>query len=90
MAQAVFVEQGLSTCLSFSREWNSTLVVVLVSLGLLLFMTGFMCGRRRLSSKVMDIESKAIHAAVKPPVEDRDIKIWSQIMIGAVEDVPLA
>ncbi|PBK96224.1 hypothetical protein ARMGADRAFT_760176 [Armillaria gallica] len=70
-------------------EWNSTLMVACVSLGLLLFMAGFMCGRRQ-SRKTTDIESKAFHADVKPPVEDGENVKTRQTMPGVVEDVPLA
>lgn len=52
-------------------------------------MAGFMCGRRQ-SRKTTDIESKAFHADVKPPVEDGENVKTRQTMPGVVEDVPLA
>ncbi|PBK96222.1 hypothetical protein ARMGADRAFT_1028412 [Armillaria gallica] len=67
------------------REWDSTLVIARVSLGLLLLMTLFIRVRRR-CRKITDIESKA---AVKPHVEDGE-NVKSRTMIGSVEDVPLA
>ncbi|KAK0432304.1 hypothetical protein EV421DRAFT_2024038 [Armillaria borealis] len=71
-------------------DWNSALVAAWVSLGLLLFVAGFKCGRRR-CRKITDIESKAVHADVKPPVEDwKNAKTRSQIMTGVVDDLPLA
>ncbi|PBK62114.1 hypothetical protein ARMSODRAFT_980910 [Armillaria solidipes] len=69
-------------------EWNATLVIVWASLGLLLLMAGFICGHRR-CGKLTDIESKALHGAVKLPMEDGE-NIKSQTVIGVVEDVPLA
>ncbi|KAK0492338.1 hypothetical protein EDD18DRAFT_1109085 [Armillaria luteobubalina] len=51
------------------REWNSTLVIAWVSLGLILLMAGFIRWHRR-CRKIMDIESKVSHRAVKPPRED--------------------
>ncbi len=65
-----------------------TLVIAWASLGLLLLMEGFICGRRR-CGKLMDIESKALHGAVKLPVEDGE-NIKSQTIIGVVEGAPLA
>ncbi|SJL17094.1 uncharacterized protein ARMOST_20636 [Armillaria ostoyae] len=69
-------------------EWNATLMIAWASLGLLLLMAGFICGRRR-CGKLTDIESKALRGAVKLPVEDGE-NIKSQTMIRVVEDVPLA
>ncbi|PBK62109.1 hypothetical protein ARMSODRAFT_964329 [Armillaria solidipes] len=70
------------------EECNSTLVITWVFLGLLLLMAGFIRVRRRIR-KIADIESKAIHGAVKPSVEDGE-NVKSQAMIGAVEDPSLA
>ncbi|KAK0244794.1 hypothetical protein EDD85DRAFT_1018380 [Armillaria nabsnona] len=69
------------------EEWDSTLVIVWVSFEMFLLMAGFICGRRRYR-KIADIESKALHVAAKPPVEDGE-NIKSQTRIGAVEEAPL-
>ncbi len=61
-------------------------MIAWVSLALLLLMAVFIRVRRR-CRKIADIESKALHGAVKLPVEDENIK--SQTMIGAVEGASL-
>ncbi len=64
-------------------------MIAWVSLALLLLMGGFICRRHR-CRKRMDIESKALHAAVKLPVEDWE-NVKKQTMIMAVQDdLPLA
>ncbi|SJL17066.1 uncharacterized protein ARMOST_20608 [Armillaria ostoyae] len=73
---------------SNEEEWNSTLVIGWVSLGLLLLMAAFIRVRRR-CRKIADIESRALRGTVKLPMEDEaDVK--SQTMIEAVEDAPPA
>ncbi|PBK96216.1 hypothetical protein ARMGADRAFT_1028405 [Armillaria gallica] len=69
------------------EEWNSTLVIAWVSLALLLLMAVFIRMRRR-CRKIADLESRALHGAVKLPVEDGE-NIKSQAMIGAVEGASL-
>ncbi|PBK96214.1 hypothetical protein ARMGADRAFT_1077719 [Armillaria gallica] len=70
-------------------ECNSTLVIALVSLGILLLMAVLVYRRRR-CRKLTDIESKAFHAAIMLPVEDRK-NVEKQTMIIVVEDkAPLA
>ncbi|KAK0222342.1 hypothetical protein IW262DRAFT_1460656 [Armillaria fumosa] len=66
------------------EEWNSTLVIAWISLGMLLLMAGFIRWRPRYR-KIMDIESKAFHKALKPSVDEGE-NIKSQTMIGAVEE----
>ncbi|PBK62594.1 hypothetical protein ARMSODRAFT_980638 [Armillaria solidipes] len=71
------------------REWNSTLVIAWISLGILLLMAGLVYKRHR-CRKLTDIESKALHAAVILPVEDWE-NVERQTMIMVIEDnLPLA
>ncbi|PBK96220.1 hypothetical protein ARMGADRAFT_1028410 [Armillaria gallica] len=66
------------------RDWNPTLVIAWVSLGLLLLMAVFIRVRRQ-CRKIADLESRALHGTVKLPVEDEE-DVKSQSMIEVVKD----